>query len=54
MGDLSELREKDYADLKQTRIQQQQKMQEKKVSKGSLTPTLTALEGSKKSICNPP
>ena len=34
VGDLSELREKDYADLKQTRVQQQQKMLEKKVSKG--------------------
>ena len=37
VGDLSELREKDYADLKMTRIQQQAKLQaiaEKKVSKG--------------------
>jgi hypothetical protein len=37
VGDLSELREKDYADLKMTRIQQQAKLQaiaEKKISKG--------------------
>ena len=34
VGDLSELREKDYADLKKTRIQQQLKLQEKKISKG--------------------
>ena len=38
VGDLSELREKDYADLKQARVQQQQQqqqLQDSEVSKGN-------------------
>lgn len=47
VGDLSELREKDYADLKLTRLQQQAKLQEiaeKKISKEFADLTLMDLE----------